>query len=395
MIVWNDFQNDARVLKEAETLQQAGYQVIVHALHTPGITKEQETLSSGIKVVRVSRSPFWKWRKTSSSVDSTPSGPIGKMSLKRRILRIIARLYTHAMLGIKMLQAKPDIIHAHDVNTLPTAYLASIFARVPIVYDAHEISTSREGYSSFRALVYYIEKYLMPRVTASLTTTNMRAKFFARVYGIKRPLVLQNRPRFTELERTNKIRTELQLEHDWPIVLYQGGLQQGRGLERVIDAATHIHNAYFVLIGFGRLEAVLKNKVAALQLQDRIYFIPKVSLQLLPYYSASADIGLQVLENTCLNHYSTDSNKLFEYIMAGLPIIVSRLPEMSKIVQKYDLGLLIEADNTNALVLALRKLIMDPTLRKHYADQALCAAQCLSWESQEDAFIHLYQNLLK
>lgn len=390
MVVWNDFQNDARVLKEAETLQQAGYQVIVYALHTPGITKEQETLSSGVKVVRVSRSPFWKSRKKSLSINATATGPIGKISLKRRILTIIARLYTHAMLGIKMLQARPDIIHAHDVNTLPTAYLTSIFAPAPLVYDAHEVGTSREGYASFRAFVYYIEKYLMPRMAATITTTATRAKFFTRAYKITKPLILQNQSRFMPLEKTSKIRDTLQLTQDWPIVLYQGGLQQGRGLEHLIAAAAQIQDAYFVFIGWGRLENMLKQKANDLA---HVHFIPKVSLQELPSYTASADIGIQILENTCFNHFSTDSNKLFEYTMAGLPIIASRFPEISGIMQKYDLGLLVEPGDIDALVKALRTLITNPKLRAHYQQQAQQAAQWLNWERQENTLVDLYKNL--
>lgn len=63
MIVWNEFLNDARVLKEAQSLQSAGHQVVVHALHTPGVTLEKETLPSGIQVIRVARTPFWKLHK--------------------------------------------------------------------------------------------------------------------------------------------------------------------------------------------------------------------------------------------------------------------------------------------------------------------------------------------
>lgn len=387
MIVWNDFQNDARVLKEAQTLQAAGYQVTVFALHTPGITQKKETHASGVKVVRVSRSPFLTWRKHKIIRLSAH-----KVLFSRDILRIIARISTHLHLCVKLLSSKSDIIHAHDVNTLPTAYLAALFTRTSLVYDAHEISTSREGYASFRSLVYYLEKYLMPRAAATITTTDTRAKFFARVYHIAYPLVLQNRPCFIPLQKTSKIRDTLQLSNDWPIVLYQGGLQQGRGLERLIDAAAQIPQAYFVFIGSGRLESVLKQKVADLQLHH-VYFIPTVPLQELLYYTVSADIGVQVLENTCLNHYSTDSNKLFEYIMAKLAIIASHFPEISRIIKQYDLGLLVAPDNTDELVRALNTLIHSITLRQYYQHQAGLAALHLDWEGQEKSLVDLYKKL--
>ena len=67
MVVWNEFRNDARVLKEAETLQAKGYQVTVHALHTPGVTAERETLDSGVRVTRVTSNPLWKWRNNKAT----------------------------------------------------------------------------------------------------------------------------------------------------------------------------------------------------------------------------------------------------------------------------------------------------------------------------------------
>ena len=100
-----------------------------------------------------------------------------------------------------MVASRPDVVHAHDVNTLPTAWAAARRAGARLVYDAHEISTDREGYRELRGVIAWAEKRLMPRADATITTTEMRAKFFARAYGVPRPLVLQNRPRFAEPRR--------------------------------------------------------------------------------------------------------------------------------------------------------------------------------------------------
>jgi glycosyltransferase involved in cell wall biosynthesis len=234
----------------------------------------------------------------------------------------------------------------------------------------------------------------MPRAVGTITTTGTRAKFFARAYSIPRPLVLQNRPRLTVVNHSQRIRDELQLDRPWPIVLYQGGLQQGRGLERLVDAAAQVEDAYFVFIGGGRLESVLKDRAQSLPLESRVHFIPTVALQELPYYTASADIGVQPIENTCLNHFSTDSNKLFEYVVAGLPVVASSLPEIRKVVNKHDLGLLVQPGNTGELVAALRKLVTDTSLREHFHVNASRAAGELNWEEQEHGLVKLYENLL-
>lgn len=404
MVVWNEFLNDARVLKEAETLVAAGYDVTVHALHTPGVTRYSERLRSGVMVSRVARSPFWKLRKierSSTALDKSAndkqrfmtSNNSKQLSGVKQILRILARAWTHLGLFWRMVKLRPDIIHAHDVNTLPTAWLAAKICQAKVIYDAHEISTSREGYSNFRTLVALIEGTLMPRVSGIITTTDTRAKFFSRAYSIPRPLVLQNRPRFQQSQKSTRIRDELKFDMPWPIVIYQGGVQQGRGLERLATIAADVPDAYFVFIGGGRLDDVLRDIVKKLDIQDRVHFIPTVSLSELPSYTASADIGVQPIENTCFNHYTTDSNKLFEYVQAGLPIIASDLPEIRHLVKQYDLGVLIPPGNSKAMTQAIRDMVDNIKSRELYASHAAQASETLNWEEQEHKLINLYAQI--
>ncbi|MBN8431784.1 glycosyltransferase family 4 protein [Microbulbifer salipaludis] len=397
MLVWNEFTNDARVLKEAQTLQKAGYVLTIHALHTPGVTEHVEELAGGIRVKRISRSPLWRLRNrksfqrqgsASSKNHSIPVTPL------RQGLRILARLWTHFGLLLSIVKARPGVIHAHDVNVLPTAWVASIICRIPLVYDAHEISTDREGYVNFRKIVGCVEKFIMPRAAGCITTTDARSKFFARAYGIDRPLVLQNRPRYTSVERNSTIRDCLKLTKSWPVVLYQGGLQQGRGLEKFVRLASEIPNAYFVLIGGGRLTSHLLSVVEDCKLNERVFFIPTITLNELPKFTASADIGVQPIENTCLNHFTTDSNKLFEYVIAGLPVVASHLPEIAKVVQEFKLGLLASPEGKEELRDAIIKLVDDESLRKKFSENAYKAALKLNWEVQEGELVKLYNKVV-
>lgn len=397
MIVWNDFRNDARVLKEAETLQSAGYAVTVFALHTPGVTARKETLGSGVKVVRVLRSPLWLFRKhrhhTAAPAAAKNSGRFETPGRAKLLGLLLSRGITHFVLAVRMILSRPSVIHAHDVNTLATAWLARVFTRARLVYDAHEISTSREGYSSFRRMTALIEGWLMPRAEGTITTTEVRAKFFARAYGVVRPTVLQNRPRYTNVERTETLRDVLGISGSAPIVLYQGGVQQGRGLALLVRAAQKVEDAWFVFVGGGRLVAELEQLTRELGIEDRVRFIPTVSLDVLPGYTASADIGVQPIENTCLNHFSTDSNKLFEYVMAGLPVVATNLPEIRQVVNGFDLGLLVPSGDLDALAAAIQRLVSDEALRSRYATNARAASEQLSWEEQEHKLVELYQRL--
>src|SRR5690606_272027 len=152
-------------------------------------------------------------------------GGAGRFAGWSLLFQLCSRGLVLLRMGWSVLASRPDVIHAHDVNMLPVAWLAACVARVPLIYDAHEISTGREGYSRFRNVVAWLEKRIMPRAAGTITTTDARAKFFARAYDIERPVVLQNRPRFLHTSRSHRLREELQLQKPWPIIVYQGGLQ--------------------------------------------------------------------------------------------------------------------------------------------------------------------------
>jgi glycosyltransferase involved in cell wall biosynthesis len=406
MIVWNTFQNDARVLKEAETLAGQGHALTVFALLQPGETPEHEVLAPGLAVVRVSRTPLRALRRLFQPDGSRPpravTAGVGgafvdtplKSSRLRRAGEVLSRSAIHLGLYRALVASRPDVVHAHDVNTLPTAWAAARRAKARLVYDAHEISTDREGYRELRGVIAWAEKRLMPRADATITTTEMRAKFFARAYGVPRPLVMQNRPRFADLERGTLIRDRLGLGDELPIVLYQGGLQPGRGLEDLVAAMPAMPPCHLVFIGGGRLLGALKTMVGDRGLESRVHFIPTLPLAELLAWTASADIGAQPIRNTCLNHLSTDSNKLFEYAMAGLPVVASGFPEIRRVVEAHGFGLLFDPETAGALAAVLGRLVADAPLRARLAANARASARALSWEAQEAELIGLYERVL-
>jgi glycosyltransferase involved in cell wall biosynthesis len=386
MFVWNDFRNDARVKNEALTLASAGHQVNVHALFTPGATPRYEEIAAGVAVKRHGRKQGARLAKPRLHTAKRNRFELGML--------MISRVLTHLAVMASMVRERPSVVHAHDVNVLPTAWLAAQLCGAKLVYDAHEISSGREGYRKIGRLVAWIEKKIMPRAAGTITTTDARAKFFARAYRIPRPLVLQNRPRLVSVVGDDRIREFLSLSEDYPIVIYQGGQQPGRGLERLVDCAARVPGAYFVFVGGGSLHEELKKRAMTLGLTDRVFFIPTVPLSELPYYTASADIGVQPIENTCLNHFTTDSNKLFEYVVARLPVVASDLPEIARVVRHHNLGLLVKPGDSDALATALNELVDSPDMRARYAANAERAASQLNWEEQEQLLVAMYERIL-
>ena len=164
-------------------------------------------------------------------------------------------------------------------------------------------------------------------------------------------------------------------------------------MNHLIGAAASIPKIYFVFIGSGRIEKSLKELSVKLGMKNKVYFIPKVSLNELPIYTSSANIGIQPIENTCFNHFSADSNKVFEYIMSGIPIIASNLPEIRKLIKKYPVGLLFKQGVVEDLVKAINSLVNDNSKYNRFVKNTKKAKQNLCWERQQNSLVNLYNQL--
>jgi len=403
MIVWNTMVHDARVTKEAQTLARAGHNVCVYCLADSKRNATHETMEPGFVIRRVNRTPVRAFRtalpdEDAQKVPNSETVPALQMlvrpllSLISLAVRLCNFVLVHLALLVLIVKSRPEMVHAHDVNTLPTGWLAARLSGAGLIYDAHEISGDREGYRKLRRAVFVVEKLLMPGAVAVITTTDMRAKYFARTYGRARPLVLQNRPRRAQHQHKDKtlLRLRFGITEDRPIILYQGGLQPGRGLEMLVRVAAQIEDAAFVLVGNGQSSGALSDMVVEMGLQERVFVLPAVPLDELPAITASADIGVQPIENTCLNHYTTDSNKLFEYLHAGLPVVASALPEVAKVIVPYGCGLIFKPGDSQALRAALETMVQDTAMRAECAENAEHAAAAYCWENQEQVLLKIY-----
>ncbi len=413
MFVYNNLLHDSRVRKEAATLAAAGYDVTAVAVHDPGRTQRREEVH-GFRIVRVSRSILGVSRREIAAhlrrqpVTPMPSGlPARTQGRRRRAARTRAVLDKALRLPLfplrrvvvflrflsAALKARGDIYHAHDLNTLLVAWAASRLRRTPLVYDTHEIATDRAD-MKLRLWACLLERLLIGRADRVVCTTQTRADFTQQRYGIAPPIVLRNLPAYTAPEPSDLLHRQLGLSPDTKVVLYQGGIQPERGLEVLLEAAQDMVCAHVVFLGSGRLKEALADRVLALGIGDKVSFHEAVPVQELPAWTACAYVGVQLLQNTCFNHYSSLSNKLLEYLMAGVPVIASDLPEMRRVIEDGEAGVLIDASSASAVGDAVNRLVENGHLREELAANARAARERYCWEREENVLLELYAELL-
>jgi len=182
---------------------------------------------------------------------------------------------------------------------------------------------------------------------------------------------------------------------DEPILLYQGGIQEGRGIEKIIEAIPKFNRGITVFIGEGKIKNKIVKMVEENDLNEKVRFIPKVPADELMHYTQHAYLGFQVLQNICFNHYSTLSNKLFEYMMMEVPVVASDFPEISKVVRGERTGVCINPHDSNNIADAVNLLLENRRLYEELKGNCKNAKLKYNWNWEKHKFISIYDNLMR
>jgi glycosyltransferase involved in cell wall biosynthesis len=376
MIVLNNFGNDARVYKEAKTLAVEGHTVTVLALKDESVAATEEM--DGFRVVRVQL--------------STRRWGLGIIARGIKLLEYLVRTFYQAW------RTQADVYHAHDANTLFVAWLASRLWRVPLIYDSHEFERGRNWRNSnlpvvFRRLWNLPERLFVRSADLVITVSNSIADELSRIYRIDRPTVILNCPESAAHRVSNRLRDELSILPDQRIALYQGGVAEGVGLYSFIEGALRVPDLTAVILGSGPLLESLREWVQNNDWSERVRFPGRVPLSELADYTASAEVGVALIQNVCLSYYYSLPNKLFEYIQAGLPIIASDFPEMRRIVQQHQVGMVVDPESPQAVAQGLRTVLDDPDQWARMRVNVRNASKVYNWENESRKLVEAYCQL--
>jgi len=302
--------------------------------------------------------------------------------------------------------ARPDVLHAHDLGTLAAAVrLARHWhrrhpgrPRPRVVYDSHELYVEQQTRWTRRERLAWRahEARWIRRADLVVTVSDGIADELTRRYRLRaRPLVLFNSP---DVERAGAppraLRDDVGADGT-PLVAYAGTVKAGRGVGLVVDAMAHSPAWHLALVGPGSSTGDVLDRAAAAGVAGRVHVLPAVPAAQLPGYLRSADLGVHLLEPTCRNHELALPNKLFDYVAAGLPVVVSRLPEMAGFVERHGLGLVaasLDAPAVGATIdAALRRraeLAPGPAVTRTVAAR-------YGWPSQRARLLAAYEDLLR
>ncbi len=439
------FEYESRLLKTATTLAEDGHAVTVVALAGPGLPAA-ETLAERVELRRAAldrrigsglrplpgaiRSLFLRTVGLAADAEALPAGPArGADRLRapfRRGLEILATIRRGRAWAAAVAEAAPgaEVVHAKALIALPVARDAARMTtgrRGRFVYDVADLHTESARLVKlpqvFRALVRRRERGLVREAAGVLAATPSMAREIARRFGVAEPVVLLNcppawHPETPGLVPSDRLRIAVEAalgpqssavsaapasSSPRPIVLYQGAFRVDQGIEELVAAADDgrfiASGAVVAFLGFGHLAGWLAGEAA--RRPDRMVVLPAVPEGELLEWTAGADVAFVGAPPRTLNQRLTLPNKLFQSLMAGVPIVVGEGTEHCRLTTAEGVGRCCDVDSPGSIAAAIGDLLALPADERE-ALRLRCrtiALERYSWEATRDDLIALYRRL--
>lgn len=373
---------DGRVIRAASALTRAGCAVTVVDIEHDDSRPQTEEID-GIRYKHTFMSS--RWRRYYQPVSFLPW-----MAFK--VLRILK-----GVAGVVMTPA--DVYHAHDVTALPACYLAARLRRKVLVYDAHELPLVDPQHTRHR-LIWLLStrwvKRMLRRCATVITVSPFLIDELRTRYGGPTATLIRNIPPYQPPLTSNRLRERLGLGADSAIALYQGNIQDDRGLDILVRAARYIAPRHrIVLMGRDLAQGSIQAMVAQEGVGDRVTILPPVPSDELLEWTSSADLGLIVYRpSQSPNVRYCLPNKIFEYIMAGVPVLASPLDAVAQLLHRYDAGAVLPSVDPEQVGPAIGAMLDDAAALTRMRHNATIAAEReLNWEQESGKLVQLYQEL--
>ena len=288
---------------------------------------------------------------------------------------------------------KFDILFANDLDTLLPNFLISKIKKKPLVYDSHELFTEVPELIDrpvVKSCWLLVEKKIFPRLDYIITVSNHIASYYFKKYN-KDIKVLRNVPfKLTNYSSSDHLiffKSVLNKSSGRNII-YQGSLNKDRGIELMISSMEYVDATLFI-VGDGDVRGKLEKLVKKTSLDKKVRFIGRVPFSDLKGITVNMDLGLSFEENVCLAYKYSLPNKIFDYIHASVPVLVSDLPEMRGLVSHYKIGRVLKSRSPKNVASQINDMLDKKDL---FYNSLMKAKNELCWENEEKKLVSLFKS---
>ncbi|MAQ69642.1 MAG: glycosyl transferase group 1 [Flavobacteriales bacterium] len=276
---------------------------------------------------------------------------------------------------------KSDILLSNDLDTLLPNFLVSKLKRKKLVYDSHELFVEVPELIHrpiVKRVWLLLEQFCLPRIRYSYTVSTSIANYYHEKYNINMSVV-RNFPFYQKIDVSTLVNDKK--------IIYQGAVNQDRGVDLMIAAMQYV-DAKLYIAGTGDVLDQMVDYVIKLNLDKKVIFLGQVPFQKLSKITQSASLGLSFEEDTCLAYRYSLPNKIFDYIHAEIPVLISNLPEFISVIKKYDVGMVLSSRDPKEVASQINTLISSD--RKHMLPKIKLAKKDLCWENEQKKLLSLF-----
>lgn len=302
----------------------------------------------------------------------------------------------------RLIHEKADIYIAHNFESLVLTYLASLIVKSPLIYDSNELEYGRNISSPLLAkirnkIVVLVEGFICKRIEAVVCADYFRAEDMKKVYNLKKVGVIRNVPKFVAVNKSNLLKRHFNIKDNYKIILQQM-LYFSSNIEIGINAISLMHTPA-ALIVLTTDDAATREKVNFIarryDVENRVHILPSVpNVELLKWIS-SADLAFILIENTCLSYYLAAPSRLYDAIMAGLPVVISDFPENRKVIENCRLGVLVDPTNPRDVSEAADHIFESPQNYNELRQRALTAAKhTYNWDKEKEVYYKIFNHII-
>ncbi len=306
-------------------------------------------------------------------------------------------------LFLRLLGEPADAYLGNDLDVMAATFASARIKGKPVVYDTHEYYLGMAGLENkprTAKIWKALESFIFAHVHHIYTVCDSICALYKKDYG-KDLVAVRNVPYLHPKDTEADFGALLgQIDHSIPqgkkILLFEGaGINPHRGVEELVLAMQYLDPRHFhlLIVGGGDILGKVKSLVVDHQLGDRITFIPKVPFEVLRHIIRQADLGLALDKTDNLNHRLGLPNKIFDYLHAEVPVLVSRLVESEKIITTYQVGTFIENHDPVHIARCIANIFDNPDRMVEWKKNTERVRQELNWETESKIVLRIFEQL--
>jgi glycosyltransferase involved in cell wall biosynthesis len=282
------------------------------------------------------------------------------------------------------------IINSHTLTLLPCCVFIKLIKGCKLIYDPHELETeTHESVGIRRKLSKIGEKIFIRFADHVIVVSDSIKEWYANTYHCEDISVVKNIPSKSQMLLVPRdMKAELGIASDDILFIYQGHLSRSRGVQTILEVFQNLPmHKQVVFMGSGPMEDHIKTISLS---HSNIHLIPPVKPDAVLSYTAGADVGIHIIPNTCLNHFYCLPNKVFEYILAGIPFIVSDFPDIRNEFESKNVAHFIDPSK-DSLMATISKIDLERV--NEMKVNCLVQKELVYWEKQDYLYRDIYQKM--